>query len=112
MRAVAGQTADELQLLIGRANALDALAEKVQGEDEIAGEQALAELAVAYGQWYAEALSLLPEDLAKEFRLEYEGTTWRTRTRAFLHGGRQLNDLLRELPLRQDDVRHLIYCMF
>lgn len=80
---VLGQ-ASGLDELISKVVVLDALAKQVQVDDFAEGAANARQLAEAYEVWFADCLSVLPDDLRQKFRFEYEGGVMQYRIKHFL----------------------------
>lgn len=79
-RTVPGQLED----LIEQANDVEALGLAIQGDDEAASVQAVAQLDRRYRTWFGTALNVIPQDLEGKFRFEFDGTLFRYRIKQFL----------------------------
>lgn len=88
---------DQISHLIDQSNELEDLAKRIQDPHEQQPETIARELEQSYGSWYAKSLTLLPEDLLKDFRAAYEGGFFTPKIKAFL------GDPLKKNPLYSDD---------
>ena len=79
-RTVAGK----LEALVEQASELEDLGSKIQIDDEVSALKTAAQLDRSYREWFASALTLLPDDLKERFRFEYEGDVFRNRIKRFL----------------------------
>jgi hypothetical protein len=63
---------------------LEELATQIQASDEETASSIAKQLDHSYPMWYAQALTLLPDDLKDRFRFEYQGDFLRDRIRKFV----------------------------
>jgi hypothetical protein len=80
--------------LLAEGAELERLGESIQGERELtASGEELREFADRYLRWMADALAVLPEDLAAKFRNEYEGGVFTPKIKKFLEAPGELSPL-------------------
>lgn len=79
-RTVAGK----LEALVEQVSELEDLGGKIQIDDEASALKTAVQLDRSYREWFASALTLLPDDLKERFRFEYEGDVFRNRIKHFL----------------------------
>lgn len=86
----------QIEALIERSNRLATAARHIQEhEPSSASDSDLEQLHLQYLGWYAESLSLMPEDLHKKFEREYEGAgpTWGQKIHRFFTDPRKRHSL-------------------
>lgn len=87
---------DTVAELIAQSEELEAVAQGVQGDRSVlASAEQIQHLRTQYQEWLAAALNVVPEELARRLRLEYEGTWISKRIRAFLEAPDEVSMLHR-----------------
>lgn len=83
----------KLSELADEAVGLEEIAKKVQEVSEEESEVLTTQLEIAYGKWYAQALTVLPEDLTESFESEFNGNIFQPKIKSFIQEPRKPNPL-------------------
>jgi hypothetical protein len=83
----------KLSKLADEAVDLEEIAKKVQEVSEEESEALTTQLEIAYGKWYAQALTVLPDNLTEAFESEFNGNIFQPKIKAFIQEPRKPNPL-------------------